>query len=305
MAVILISGGTGLVGKALTAKLILEGHEVRILSRNPVSGGALKSFYWNIKKNEIDEKAFEGLDHIVHLAGTGIADERWTAVQKKEIIDSRVSSMKLITSVVIKKNIHLTSFVGASAVGFYGMNTTEKIYLETDHAGNDFLSDVCVQWENSYNELKNSSSRTCILRTGVVLSDEGGAIKRLLPLFNSGLGSALGNGKQYLPWIHIDDLVSVYVKALFDPAYKGIYNAVSSEHITNKQFSEELAQTLSKSFFMPNVPGFALKIILGKKADILLKGSRVSNQKLVDAGFHFKFSTLKGALKDLISENKS
>lgn len=305
MAVILISGGTGLVGRALAEKLIIEGHEVRILSRNPVTRSSMKSFYWNIEKNEIDEKAFEGLDHIVHLAGTGIADERWTAARKREIIDSRVKSMKLITSMVIKKSIHLTSFVGAGAVGFYGMITSEKIYQETDDAGNDFLSESCIQWENSYNELKNFSSRTCIIRTGVVLSNQGGAIKRLVPLFNSGLGSAMGSGKQYLPWIHIHDLVSVYMKALFDPTYNGIYNAVSSEQITNKQFSEQLAKALSASFFMPNVPGFALKVILGKMADILLTGSRISNQKLIDTGFHFNFPTLKGALKEIISGNKS
>lgn len=304
MAVILISGGTGLVGRALTDKLILDGHEVRLLSRNPTFGISVKSFYWNIKKNEIDEKAFEGINHIVHLAGAGIAAERWTAARKKEIIDSRVKSMKLITSIVIKKNIHLTSFVGASAVGFYGMTTSENIYQETHDAGNDFLSEACVQWEDSYNDVKNFSSKTSILRTGVVLSNQGGALKRLGPLFKSGLGSAIGSGKQYLPWIHIDDLVSVYIKALFDPTYNGIYNAVSSEHLTNKQFSEGLAKALSKSFFMPNVPDFALKIILGKMADILLKGSRVSNQKLTDSGFHFRFPTLNGALKEIISGNK-
>lgn len=302
MAVVLITGGTGLVGKALTEKLLSEGHEVRILTRRPSHENALKSFYWNLEKKEIDEKAFEGLDHIVHLAGTGIADERWTSERKKEIIDSRVNSLLLLASMVQKKNIHLKSFVGASAIGFYGMNTTEKIYLETDYGGNDFLSDVCLHWENSYHNLENYSNKTCIIRTAVVLSSRGGALKKLVPLFKSGFGSALGGGKQYMPWIHIDDLVSIYMKALFDPEYVGIYNAVSSEHITNTDFSRQLARALSKPFFMPSVPGFALKVILGKMADMLLTGSRVSNQKLLDTGFRFEFPELKLALTDVISE---
>lgn len=305
MAVILISGGTGLVGKALTKKLLSENHEVRYLSRRPVSGQLVKSFYWNIDENVIDETAFDGVEHIVHLAGTGIADERWTSVRKKEIIDSRVNSMKLITSIVIKKNIRLTSFVGASAIGFYGMNTSEKIYQESDYPGNDFLSEVCLQWENAYNQIKVFSGRSCVNRTGVVLSSDGGALKKLIPLYKSGLGSALGSGKQYFPWIHIDDLVSVYMKMIFDPVYNGIFNAVSVDHVTNKDFSVQLAKSLSKPSFMPNVPSFVLKIILGKMSAMLLTGSCVSCQKLLDKGFRFKFTTLSYALEDLVSKNNS
>ncbi|MES2565433.1 MAG: TIGR01777 family oxidoreductase [Bacteroidota bacterium] len=304
MAVILITGGTGLVGKALTERLLAENHEVRLLSRNPKPTKTIKSFYWNLEKNEIDEKALHDVTHVVHLAGTGIADKRWTSDRKKEIIDSRVNSMKLLTSEIINQNIRLTSFVGASAIGFYGMNTSEKNYLESDYSGNDFLSDVCVQWENSYNSIAEFSTKTCIVRTGVVLSKHGGALKKLIPLFKLGLGSALGNGKQYMPWIHIEDLVSVYMKTLFDPEYIGIYNAVSLEHICNKDFSKQLAKSLSRPFFMPAVPGLALKLILGKMAELLLTGSRVSNQKLLDIGFKFKFPSLFMALKEITSENK-
>lgn len=305
MAVVLITGGTGLVGKALTEKLLSEDHEVRILSRSPSPGTRVKSFYWNVEKNEIDEKAFEGLDHIVHLAGAGIGDERWTTTRKKEIIESRINSIQLLSSMVNKKNIRLKSFVGASAIGFYGMNTTEKIYVETDYGGNDFLSDVCLQWENAYHHIQDYSNKTCILRTAVVLCSNGGALKKLIPLFKSGLGSALGSGKQYMPWIHLNDLVSIYMKALFAPEYVGIYNAVSSEHITNYEFSRKLAKSLSRPFFMPAVPGFALKVILGKMADILLTGSRVSNQKLLDNGFRFEFLSLESALDEIIPKNNS
>lgn len=299
MAIILITGGSGLVGKALTNRLILGGHEVRILSRNPQSSSQLKSFYWNVEKNEIDEKAFEGVEHIVHLAGIGIADKRWTNARKQDIIDSRVNSMKLITDVVKKKNIKLKSFVGASAIGIYGMTTSEQIFSETDNGTDDFLTQSCTQWENSYQQIQTLSSKNCIIRIGVVLSKNGGALKKLLPLFQLGLGSAVGSGKQYMPWIHIEDLVSVFHEALFNSNYNGIYNAVSTEETTNYSFSKQLAKSLSKPFFLPNVPAFLLKLLFGEMANVLLKGSRVSNQKLINEGFEFKYSALSDALKKI------
>lgn len=302
MAIILISGGTGLVGKALTKRLITEGHEVRILSRNPQSSPQLKSFYWNVEKNEIDEKVFDGVEHIVHLAGSGIADKRWTNARKQDIIDSRVNSMKLITDVVKKKNIQLKSFVGASAIGIYGMTTSEKIYTETDTGKDDFLTQSCSQWENSYQQIQTLSAKNCIIRIGVVLSKDGGALKRLLPLFQLGLGSAVGSGKQYMPWIHINDLVSIFHEALFNPRYNGIYNAVSSEETTNQSFSKQLAKSLSKPFFLPNVPAFVLKLVFGEMANVLLEGSRVNNQKLIHNSFQFQFASLSEALMGIVSE---
>jgi len=299
MAIILITGGSGLVGNALTKRLILEGHEVRILSRHPKSTDKIKSFFWNVEKQEIDEKAFENVEHIVHLAGSGIADKRWTTARKKEIIDSRVNSMKLITDTVKRKKIQLKSFVGASAIGIYGMTTSEKIFSETDCGKDDFLSFSCIQWENSYEEIQNFSEKISILRIGVVLSKDGGALKRLLPLFQLGLGSAVGSGKQYMPWIFIDDLVSIFHEALFDVNYAGIYNAVSTEETTNYSFSKHLAKSLSKPFFSPNVPAFLLKLLFGEMANVLLEGSRVSNQKLINEGFEFKYSTLSDSLKKI------
>ena len=302
MAVILISGGTGLVGKALSNLLLSKGHEVRILSRNPKSTNNIKSFYWDVEKNEIDEKAFDGVEHIVHLAGSGIADKRWTNARKQDIVDSRVNSIILITSILKKKNIQLKSFVGASAIGIYGMTTSEKIFTETDKGQNDFLSQSCIQWENTYQEIQTLSNKNCIIRIGVVLSKDGGALKRLLPLFNLGLGSAVGSGKQYMPWIHINDLVSVFHEALFNSNYNGIYNAVSSEESTNQSFSKQLAKSLSKPFFLPNVPSFALKLVFGELANVLLEGSRVNSKKLIDTGFQLRFPSLNEALKDLVSK---
>ncbi len=301
MAIILITGGTGLVGKALSKRLLAQGHEVRILTRTPRAGSAVSQFYWNVEKQEIDEAAFEGVEHIVHLAGTGVADTRWTDERKKEIIASRVDSMKLITRVIKKKNSALKSFVGASAIGIYGMTTSEKIYTENDPAGQDFLSEVCVLWENSYTEIASLAQKTCILRIGVVLSEQGGALKRLLPLFKFGLGSAVGSGKQYMPWIHLDDMVAIIDESLFNKDYNGVYNAAAPEPITSKQFSAQLAKSLGKPFFMPNVPAFLLKLLFGKMANVLLEGSRVSSQKLINEGFYFKYPTLRNALSQIIN----
>lgn len=301
MAIILISGGTGLVGRALTKQLISMGHEVRVLSRFPKPSLSVKSFYWNIEKNEIDEAAFDNIDHFVHLAGSGIADARWTKSRKQNIIDSRVLSMNLITSIIKKKNIVLKSFVGASATGIYGIPTSEKIFTELDKSNEDFLVTTCQQWESSYNDIQKFSNKNCVIRISVVLSEQGGALKRLLPLFKLGLGSAVGSGKQYMSWIHLDDLISIFCEALFNTNYNGVYNAVATEHINNNYFSKQLARSLSKPFWMLNVPGFLLKILFGEMANVLLQGSRVSNHKLIDAGFKFKYPLLASAFKQIVS----
>jgi len=209
--------------------------------------------------------------------------------------------MKLINDVVSQNNIQLKSFVGASAIGIYGMTTSDKIYSETDKGKDDFLSQTCIQWENSYQQIQTLSHKTSIIRIGVVLSKDGGALKALLPLFQLGLGSAVGSGKQYMPWIHIHDLVSVFNEALFNTNYNGIYNAVSSDETTSNSFSKQLAKSLSKPFFLPNVPAFALKLVFGEMANVLLEGSRVSNQKLINSGFQFNYPTLSTALSKIVS----
>jgi len=302
MATILITGGSGLIGKALSQKLLAEGHQVRILSRTPNPQSKIPAFFWDVEKQEIDEKAFDGIDHLVHLAGEGVADKRWTEKRKKEVIDSRVNSMKLITRVIKKKNILLKSVVGASATGIYGMVTSDKIFTETDKGPEDFLTHTCEVWERSYDEISGLSEKTVVIRISVVLSKQGGALKLLLPLFNMGLGSAVGKGSQYMPWIHIDDLISVIHHGLFDPDFKGVYNAVAPEHHTSNSFSAALAKALHKPFFAPNVPAFALRLLFGEMANVLLLGSRVSSKKLTDAGFVFQYPNLKQAFEKIVSE---
>lgn len=300
MAVILISGGTGLVGKALAKMLVCKGHEVRILSRNPKSSSAIKSFFWNVELQQIDEKAFENVEHIVHLAGEGIADKRWTNKRKQDIINSRVKSMELISSVIKKKNITLKSFVGTSAVGYYGMVTSEKIFRETDLHGNDFLAETCKLWEASYTTIESYANRVSVIRTSMVLSKQGGALERFKPVFKLGLGSALGSGKQYMPWIHVDDLIAIFYEALFNPNYKGVYNASASDQTDNNTFCKNLALALQKPFFMPKVPFFVLKMMFGEMANMLLTGTRIDNQRLLKNGFEFKYPDLLSALKNCI-----
>lgn len=301
MACILISGGTGLIGITLARHLAKAGHQVRILSRQPGPLSGIETYYWNVEKAEIDERAFNGVEHIVHLAGSAIADKRWTPERKREILDSRVNSILLITQVILKKGIILKSFVGASAVGIYGMKTSEREYHEEDHGPRDYLSDTCIAWENAYTNIIKNSERSCILRIGIVLSLKGGALQKLLPLFRVGLGSAVGSGRQYMPWIHLDDLIAIFTESIFNNRFAGIYNAVAPEPVSSREFCRQLAQALHRPFFMPSVPAFTLKLFFGEMAGILLEGSRVSSEKLMNAGFRFRFPSLKAAFSHLLN----
>jgi uncharacterized protein (TIGR01777 family) len=213
MAQVLISGASGLIGKKLTALLIGKGHTVKHLGRKEDLNSKTPCYKWDLSKGEIDERAFENVDTVVHLAGAGIADEKWTAARKKEIIDSRVISSKLLANEINKRGNQIKTFVGASAVGFYGAITNEKVYTETDAACDDFMGNTCKQWEESYNDL-NKNIRLNIIRIGVVLSKDGGALPKISKTIKMGIGSALGSGKQYMPWIHIDDLVGLFYEAI-------------------------------------------------------------------------------------------
>ncbi|PBQ30396.1 TIGR01777 family protein [Sphingobacteriaceae bacterium] len=308
MAKILITGGSGLVGKAISDLLLTQGHEVRWLSReasqSPSGSGKIVSFKWDIKTAYIDEKAMEGLDHIIHLSGAGIIDKRWTEAYKRELVDSRVKSTELLFKTISKRAPKLKSFIGASAVGYYGSDVTDHVFTETDEAvldnsRHDFLAEVCIAWENSYKPIAQTGLRTAIIRTGIVLSKEGGAYAKMVTPFKFGLGAAIASGKQYFPWIHIKDLAQIYVYALFQDNVSGAYNAVSSVSINNDNFSRALAKSLNKAFFLPNVPEFALKLALGERAVTITRGVQISNEKIKAAGYNFAFDDLEEALRSL------
>jgi len=299
MAKILITGGSGLVGSAISELLLKQGHEPRWLSREKGTAGRIQKFKWDLSTNYIDPAAFDGVEAVIHLAGAGIIDKRWTNSYKKEISDSRVKSSALLFDSLSKNNYKIKTLVGASAVGYYGSAESEHTYTETDSAGNDFLSEVCKIWEKSYTPFLEAGIRTSIIRTGIVLSKNGGAYAKMVPPFKFGLGAALGSGRQYFPWIHMDDLVGIFVHTLFNEKTHGPYNAASTEPVTNKQFSQSLAKSLHKPFFLPNVPAFALNLVLGESAVTVTRGVKISNEKIKKSGYRFQYDALEKALENL------
>jgi uncharacterized protein (TIGR01777 family) len=291
MAKILVTGGTGLVGRRLTALLTEKNHEVRILSRNPKNKNEFK---WDFSKGSLDDKAIENIDYIIHLAGAGIAEKRWTKERKEVIVNSRVATANLIFDKIKSQNIPLKGFISASGSNYYGAQTTAKVFKESDAVGTDFLGQVCLRWEAAANQFKDLNIPVTILRTGVVLSKTGGALEKM----RTPIVSPLGSGNQYLAWIHIDDLCNLYIKAV-EEDFEGVYNTVSPESHTNRTFSKTLAKAIKRPYLPIAVPGLLLKLVFGELAIILLEGSRLSSGKIEKKGFVFKYIELKRALESL------
>ena len=296
---VLITGGSGLVGKYLSKKLLENGYNVAILGRKKPQNTTNK-YFWDIEKQEIEVGAVENADYIIHLAGAGIADKRWTQKRKIEIIESRTKSAELLFQTISKTNTKLKAIICASAVGYYGAVTTETIFKESDLPANDFLGKTCAKWEEKCRNFEKLNIRTVILRTGIVLTKKGGALEKMTKLIRMGIGSAIGNGKQYVPWIHIQDLCNIYIKAIEDNEIQGVYNAVAPEHITYQEFAKTIAKILNKPFFFPNVPKIVLKLIFGEMSKLLLEGSRISSEKIQKTGFKFIYPKLKNALENLL-----
>lgn len=301
---VLITGGTGLVGSKLIPQLLERNFSVRVLSRSKQTTNEpnLSYFTWDIQKQTIEKGALEGVDTIIHLAGAGIADKKWTESRKKTIIDSRVESLRLLYNETAKSPSKPSKIISASGIGYYGAVTKEHVFKEEDSSGSDFVSEVCIKWENEAKQFTQLGMAYFIPRIAVVLSDKGGALDRIKAPTKFHLGAPLGHGNQYMPWIHIEDLVSIILFALENENITGIYNAVADEHVTNKQFSKQLAKALDKAFFLPNVPSFVLKVVFGEMANIILEGSRVSNAKIKGEGFQFKFNQLNEAFNDLFKQ---
>ncbi|MDT7832864.1 TIGR01777 family oxidoreductase [Flavobacteriaceae bacterium S356] len=292
MAKVLLTGGTGLIGTQLSSLLKRKGYEVSILTRTPKKED---EYAWDVHNNYIDDKALDDIGYVIHLAGAGIADKKWTSERKQEIIDSRVKSAELLLRKVKALNTPLKAFISSSGIGYYGAVTTEKIFKENDPSYDDYISEVCQLWEKAAFVFKVEGIRTVALRTGVVLSKDGGALSKM----KTPIISPIGSGKQYLPWIHIDDLCEMYLKAIEDAEMSGVFNAVAPEHHTSTSFSKTLAKNYKKPFILLGVPAFLLKLIFGELSVILLKGSRVSSEKIESKGFTFRFPTLQNALKNL------
>ena len=297
---ILITGGSGLVGSYLTKVLLEMNYDVAILTRNPSSDNNTKQYFWDPSKLIIDEDALIEVNCIVHLAGTNISDSRWTKKQKHQIYSSRVESAEFLYQKIKELNIPLKSFVSSSAVGWYGTLTSDQIYTEQDHNADDYLGQLCTQWEAKADQFLNLGCKVSKVRTGIVLSSKGGALPKMMFPIIWWLGASLGSGKQFIPWIHIDDLCAIFTNLINENLPSGVYNGVAPEAITNNDFTSVLAEVLNKPLWLPNIPSWVLIIIFGEMSSILLNGSRVSSKKLVQSGFQFKYLSIKSAIDNLI-----
>jgi len=295
---IVISGASGLIGTQLVAKLSNSGHEVvRLVRRSPKSG----EIQWNPKSGTLDAAALEGADAVIHLSGAGIGDKRWSTSYRKEILDSRTDTTALLAKTIASLTRKPSVFLSGSAIGIYGARNDEQLTEVSTH-GTGFLAEVCEQWEAAAKPAVDAGVRTVYLRTGIVLSPKGGALKKLLPLFKLGVGGKFGNGKQWQSWISIDDEIGA-IEHLLTANVSGAVNLTAPNPVTNAEFTKVLASVLKRPAIVP-VPTFAPKIVLGGElADALLfTGQRVIPAALNASGYSFKHSTLESALRSLLSK---
>ena len=299
--IILITGAGGLIGKVLTETLIQRGYKVHILSRSKTQypNKNVNSFQWNLSKEQIDPACIKGVDAIIHLAGEGIANQRWTKRRKKKLLESRTKSIKLIYSLLEKYVTHrVKTVISASGTGYYG-NRSNEILTEESPPSDTFLAQLCIRWENAVQEGSKLHIRTVNMRTGFVLSNQGGALTPMTKLTKRGLGSTLGDGAQWVSWIHMEDVIQMYIFALEHPSIHGIYNMVAPHPTTNKIMTTTLAQLFKKLLWLPAIPAWVLKLVLGEMSVLALDSARVSSDKILSTGFKFKFSTIDSALRNI------
>lgn len=301
---ILITGGTGLVGKALSKTLVNKGYNVIILTRvvsSKKNAPGIRYAQWDISKQEIDLDALQSADYIIHLAGAGVVDKRWTDAYKKEIVESRTESSRLIFETLKNNSNKVKAVVSASATGWYGADeTASKPFVETEAPDNSFLGQTCRQWEASIEPVTSLGKRLVKLRTGIVLSNAGGALAEFKKPLSFAVAAILGSGQQTVSWIHIDDLCRMFIAGIEDENLSGSYNAVAPNPVSNKTLTIQLAEALKKKFYIPlHVPAFVLKIMMGQSCIEVLKSTTVSCKKILDSGFKFTFNTIEAALENL------
>ncbi|MBO9200741.1 MULTISPECIES: TIGR01777 family oxidoreductase [Niastella] len=308
MATILITGGTGTIGKSLSKFLVEKQHEVIILTRHPrQANGAVSYAAWDPANQTIDINALQKADYIINLAGAGVADKRWSKKRKQEIVDSRVQSGQLLVKAMQENTNKVKAVVSASGIGWYGDDSkrapSQKFFSEGDPADPGFLGDTCVKWENAIKPVTALNKRLVIIRPGIVLSNEGGALAEFKKPIKAGIATFFGSGEQVLSWIHIDDLCRIIYRAIENERMSGEYNTVSPDPVTNKHLMLTLAKKMKGKFFIPvYVPAFLLKLAVGEVSIELLKSTTVSCEKIKSSGFQFLFPTLEVALDDLLKK---
>lgn len=297
MKKVLVAGATGMVGRKLVALLNEAGYEVNVLStRKNASLKGATVFYWNPTNYEVDAFSLEGVSAIINLAGATVS-KRWTTAYKQEIYDSRTQTAETLYKALAKdKNHSVKSYISASAVGYYASDLNIK-YSENDAPGNDFLAQVCIAWEAGADAFKQLNIRVVKHRIGIVLSREGGVLKELETITKFGLAAPLGSGKHWMSWIHVDDLCGMILHTVQNENLEGAFNAVAPNPVTNQEFTKTMAAALNRPAFLPNIPQFALKLLLGEMAQIAFMSQLVSSKKIEDSGYIFKHYTLSDALK--------
>ena len=305
MQTVLITGGTGMIGKALTTQFLEKGYKVIVLSRQDKRSQRLNLSFakWDVEKGEIDVEALQQANIIVHLAGEGVADKRWTVKRKQAIVDSRVHSGNLLVKALTENKHQVSIFIAASAIGWYGPDTAASLengFVETDPSDDSYLGNTCKLWEESTAAISGMGIRIVRLRIGIVLNKRGGALAEFLKPAKFALATILGTGKQVVSWIHHQDLCKMMLYAIETLAVKGVYNAVAPNPVTNKKLVLTIAKNKYPIYFPSFVPAFLLKIILGEMSIEVLKSANVSAQKIQAAGFVFDYPTIEEAIPDLM-----
>ncbi|GAB4027592.1 TIGR01777 family oxidoreductase [Spirosoma koreense] len=300
---VLITGGTGTIGRRLTQLLQQQGFQVSLLSRSRKSIPNVTVYQWDVKKGQLNPEAIATADYIVHLAGEGIADERWSDDRKEEILTSRTQSTELLADALDTTKHHVKAFVASSAIGYYGGDTDDRPLTETSEGGNDFLAQVVRAWERAEDQVAALDIRTVKLRTGVVLTMEGGALPKLVQPIRLGAGAPIGSGQQYVSWIHLDDLCQMYCSALTDKSWQGVYNAVAPTPVTNETLTRTIAQLLHRPVLLPSIPEFAVKLLYGEMAIVVTGGNYVLNKRIADdTSFQYQYADLTKALENLLKQ---
>ena len=287
-----------MIGRAITGELLGRGYSVSHLSRKPGNNPKVRTYLWDVYKGYIDENCLDGVDTVLHLAGENIAGKRWTDKRKKEIIDSRTQSIALIYELIKSRPNQVNTIISASATGYYS-DRGDELLTENSPPNEDFLAQCCTQWEQAVDEGKGLGLRIVKFRTGVVLNKKEGALAEMAKPVKLCLGAPFGSGQQWMPWIHWQDVVDMYLYAMEDINLSGVYNMAAPNPVTNQQFTKALAGELRRPVWPINVPAFVFRLLMGEMSTIVLGSTRVSAEKIERDGFSFKYPELSGAIREI------